>query len=124
MGQQTLDGDDLTDLRESYRRRVFEQLPRRAREAGDWPIEADHCFARVVLDALFEAEWYDHVDGRPAYEHLSAEQLRAAIAIADRLLEAGKPAVETLNDNSLAWRGELADRDRGDRDGASADAER
>lgn len=106
MGQRTLDGANLTELRATYERRVFEQLPRRAREAGDWPIDEDHCFARVVLDALFEDVWYDHVDGRPAVDHLSAEQLRDAIAIAERLLAEGRPAVTALNDDSLAWRDE------------------
>ncbi len=106
MGQRTLDGADLDDLRDTYRRRVTEQLPDRARAAGDWPIREDHCFARVVLDTLFEDVWYDHVDGRPAYEHLSADQLRAAIEVADRMLEEGKPAVRRLNEASLAYRGD------------------
>lgn len=104
MGQRTLGGDDLTALRETYERRVTEELPERARERGDWPIEADHCFARVVLDALFEDVWYDHIDGSPAYEHLSADELRDAIGIADRMLDEGKPTVEALNRRSLRRR--------------------
>ncbi|OYR42215.1 hypothetical protein DJ82_03145 [Halorubrum sp. Ib24] len=104
MGQRTLGGDDLTRLRETYLQRVTGALPKQAAEAGDWPIHRDHCFARVVLDGLFEGVWYDHVDGTPAYEQLSADELRAAIAIADRMLEEGKPAVEALNRQSLRWR--------------------
>ena len=105
MGQETLDGEDLTALREEYVRKVTEELPERARE-GDWPVRYDHCFGRVVLDNLFEDEWYDHVDGRPAYENLTREQLAAAVEIADRMIEEGRPAVERLNRNSLRWRGE------------------
>jgi hypothetical protein len=107
MGQHTLDGRDLAALRAEYARKVTEELPARARRHGDWPIQADHCFGRVVLDALFRDVWYGHVDGSPAYEQLSAAQLREAIAIADRMLEDGKPAVTRLNRRSLRWRGEL-----------------
>ena len=106
MGQRTLDGDDISELRAAYVRRVTEELPRAARRE-DWPISEDHCFARVVLDNVFGDVWYDHVDGRPAYEHLSPAELKEAIALADRMLEAGRPAVETLNRDSLRWRGEL-----------------
>lgn len=106
MGQHTLDGDDITALRETYDRLVHDRLPAAARAAGDWPIREDHCFARVVLDAVFEDAWDAHVDGRPAYEHLSATQLRDAIAIARRLLEAGRPLVAARNRDSLRWRDE------------------
>ena len=106
MGQETLDGTDITTLRETYHHKVMEELPRAARDADGWPIHLDHCFGRVVLDNLFEDEWYDHVDGRPAYEALSEAELRAAIDIADRMLADGRPAVAELNENSLRWRGE------------------
>lgn len=104
MGQRTLDGTDISDLRTEYDRKVHRALPAQARASGDWPVHADHCFARIVLDNLFDGVWYDHVAGRPAYEHLSQAELEAAIAIADRMLTEGKPAVVALNENSLAWR--------------------
>jgi len=105
VSQRTLDGVDITTLRATYRRQVTQQLPAAAVEAGNWPIQLDHCFARIVLDNVFGGEWYEHVDGRPAYEHLAAAELREAIAIADRMLSDGRPAVVDLNDNSLRWRG-------------------
>jgi hypothetical protein len=114
MGQRTLDGRDLTALRGAYVERVFERLPARARASDHWPVEADHCFAGIVLDNVFEDVWYDHVDGRPAYERLSAAELETAVALADRMLTEGRRAVEELNDNSLRWRGELAGRTRDD----------
>ena len=107
MGQQTLDGADLTALRERYDRLVHERLPAAAREAGNWPIQDDHCFGRVVLDNTVGDEWYDHVDGRPAYRHLSRADLETAVGIAEEMLAAGRPRVEALNENSLRWRGEL-----------------
>jgi len=104
MGQRTLGGDDLTLLCERYLQRVTEALPEAAAEAGDLPIHHDHCFARVVLDTLFQGVWYDHIDETPAYEQLSTEELREAIEIADKMLEDGKPTVEALNQQSLEWR--------------------
>lgn len=104
MGQETLDGVDLSRLRAEYGRKVNDALPAQARASGDWPIEADHCFARVVLDNLFRDAWYDHVEGRPAYKHLSQDELQTAIELADRMRTEGKPAVADLNENSLQWR--------------------
>jgi hypothetical protein len=105
MGQTTLHGVDIASLRETYLRKVTETLPQQARARGDWPICQDHCFSRVVLDNVFEDEWYDHVDGRPAYEHLSVAELTQAIEIADRMLEGERPTVVELHANSLQWRG-------------------
>lgn len=104
MGQETLNGVDISELRAAYDRKVGEELP--ARATDDWPIRADHCFARVVLDNVFGGPWYDHVTGRPAYERLSVAELEAAIDIADEMLVEGQPAVETYNQKSLGWRDE------------------
>ena len=104
MGQQTLSGDDLSQLRAEYRKKVTEELPKRAENSEGWPIHHDHCFARVVLDNLFGDEWYRHVDDRPAYKQLSHRELQAAIAIAERLLAEGTPLVTALHQNSLRWR--------------------
>ncbi|MFB6177600.1 MAG: hypothetical protein ABEI99_10730 [Halobaculum sp.] len=109
MGQTTLDGRDLTELRTRYDEMVHERLPETAQNGDGWPIHLDHCFGRVVLDNLFEDEWYDHVDGRPAYKQLSRTELQDAISIADRMLEGGPAVAEELNDRSLRWRGELDD---------------
>lgn len=107
MGQQTLDGTNITELRERYRTLVSERLPMAAQQAGTWPISHDHCFARVILDNVFADKWDDHLNGRPAYEHLSTNELEAAIDLAERLAERGGPLVETLHERSLQWRGEL-----------------
>jgi hypothetical protein len=106
MSQETLGGDDISALREEYTQKVNETLPETAQQSEGWPIHLDHCFGRVVLDNLFQDEWYDYVDGRPAYKNLTRDQLADAIEIADKLLEEGKPVVDELNENSLQWRGE------------------
>ena len=104
MSQRTLDGRDLTALREAYLRVVTERLPERAREAGDWPIRDDHCFGRVVLDNTFGGVWDEHVTGSPAYEQLTPAELETALELAERMLTEGTPAVVELNDRSLRWR--------------------
>jgi hypothetical protein len=104
--QRTLDGDDLDALRTEYDRLVNGALPAAAACAGDWPIRHDHCFARVVLDTVFAGVWYDHVDGRPAVDHLSTAELRRAVDTASRMLREGRPTVARLNDRSLRRRGE------------------
>lgn len=104
MGQQTLDGTDLTTLRSRYLTLINEQLPAAARRHPSWPIRQDHCFARVVLDTVFQDEWYNHVDGRPAYNHLTADELQAAITVAEDMLEHGVMLVTALNERSLRWR--------------------
>jgi hypothetical protein len=93
--------EDTTALRREYRRLTEETLP--AAADPDWPVSEDHCFQRIVLDALFDDVWYDHVAGRPAIDHLTADQLREAIAIAESML--GDPdRVRELNELSLASR--------------------
>jgi hypothetical protein len=102
--QETLDGVDVSELRGEFDQKVNKRLPEQAQNSDGWPIHLDHCFGRVVLDNLFENEWYGYVDGRPADENRSPEELREAIAIADRMLEEEQPVVTELNENSLRWR--------------------
>jgi hypothetical protein len=95
--------EDTHALREEYRRLTAEVLPAQADE--DWPVREDHCFQRIVLDTLFEGVWYDHVDGRPAVDRLTADELRAAIGVAASMLD-DPERVRELNDRSLAYRRE------------------
>jgi hypothetical protein len=93
--------EDTTALRREYRRLTETELP--AAAEPDWPVSEVHCFQRIVLDALFEDIWYDHVAGRPAVDHLTADQLREAIAVAESML-ADPDRVRELNDRSLGYR--------------------
>ncbi|MEL6343948.1 MAG: hypothetical protein AAFV53_12515 [Myxococcota bacterium] len=90
-------------LRTRYLTLMRQDLPRRAAEEN-WVIRFDHCFMRVVLDNMFGGRWYEHISGRPAYKHLSIEQLKEAIAAAEAILEQGPPLLNRLNAQSLAWR--------------------
>jgi len=96
--------EDPGPLREEYLRLTTECLP--AQADASWPVTEDHCFQRIVLDALFEDVWYDHVDGRPAHESLTADQLREAVAIAESMLDDPDRAAE-LNRQSLRHRDAL-----------------
>ena len=77
-------------------------LPSLAAERG-WPVKEDHCFQRILLDVVCGGVWYDFVSRRPAYRHLDAAQLAAAVTLADRVA-AGEADLRALNARSLAWR--------------------
>jgi len=70
----------------------------------DWPVRADHCFQRILLDNACGGVWYDHIPGRPAYRHAPRETLAAAVALGEAVI-AGTADLVTLNRRSLAWRG-------------------
>ena len=68
-----------------------------------WPDEHDHCFQRIVLDAICGGVWYDHI-ARPAYKHLSLQQAKTAVQLCDDIIS-GKADIVDLNRQSLSWRG-------------------
>lgn len=106
MLQQSLEqtaGKTIGELRETYLQKTGKQLPEKAKKES-WSIRFDHCFQRVILDNMTGDTWYNQINGRPAYKHLTRQQLRKAIEIADRMLEEGKPTVEKLNQKSLEYR--------------------
>ena len=72
--------------------------------ARGWPVSADHCFQRILLDHVVGGRWYDHVSRRPAYRHLDDESLVRAVAMG-RAVEAGDADLAALNRQSLGWRG-------------------
>ena len=95
----------LEALRARWLAVTKQELPARARQER-WPLRNDHCFQRVVLDAVCGGRWYDHVE-RPAYRNLDAARLTEAVTLAERLVTdpAGESLLRELNAQSLAWRG-------------------
>ena len=85
-------------------------LPAAAARHPEWPIRRDHCFGRVILDAVCGAPWRE-VLAPPAWRHLDPEQLSRAIHLADALL-AGEADLEELNRSSLTRRREAAAKTR------------
>jgi len=82
-----------------------ETLPALAR-SRDWPVSADHCFQRILLDNACGGRWYDHIARRPAYAHAPDAILAAAIALGESVAE-DTADLDALNDKSLRWRGKL-----------------
>jgi hypothetical protein len=68
-----------------------------------WPVRNDHCFQRIVLDAVCTGVWYDHI-ARPAYKNLTCIQAADAVTLCEAII-AGHADLEMLNAQSLAWRG-------------------
>ncbi|MEM9997833.1 MAG: hypothetical protein AAF809_09040 [Bacteroidota bacterium] len=95
------------DLEARYLYLMREVLPEQARAEG-WPIRYDHCLMRVALDHVFEDAWYGHLKKRPAYRHLTDEQLAEAIRHAESMRDGGTPVVRVMNRQSLRWRGKQA----------------
>ena len=68
-----------------------------------WPVRNDHCFQRIVLDAVTDGVWYDHI-ARAAYKNMTREQAIQAVAVCESII-AGDTDLAMLNSRSLAWRG-------------------
>ena len=80
-----------------------ETLPALAAERR-WPVRADHCFQRILLDNAVEGRWYDHIARRPAYAHASDAVLARAVALGEAAMTGAADLAE-LNRRSLGWRG-------------------
>ncbi len=97
---------DLQSLRAQYLNLINKQLPAEAVHTS-MPVRFNHCFARIVLDNLFEDCWYNHLSRKkPAYVQLNEAQLEKAITFAQAMVKNPSTAV-LLNQNSLHWRGKL-----------------
>lgn len=96
--------NSLEALRSEYLDLINRQLPERAKQVS-MPVRFNHCFARIVLDNLFEGCWYRYLSKKqPAYKQLDEPQLKEAITIARNMMT-NPDIVQTLNNNSLQWRG-------------------
>ncbi|HVF93427.1 MAG TPA: GCN5-related N-acetyltransferase [Sphingomonas sp.] len=93
---------DRTALEASWLALTRETLPGLARPRG-WPVSADHCFQRILLDNAVGGRWYDAVAGRPAYRHIAVDALARAVALGEAAI-AGDEDLAELNRRSLAWR--------------------
>lgn len=104
MQLKTTTNSAIASLREEYLELINHQLPAQAKQTP-MPVHFNHCFARIVLDNLFNDCWYNQLSRQqPAYRQLNETQLRGAIAIAKAMLRHPRN-VERLNRKSLRWRG-------------------
>ncbi|MEM6889758.1 MAG: hypothetical protein AAGD43_18320 [Pseudomonadota bacterium] len=96
--------DSARDLVQDYIHLTKVVLPALAQsDARDWPVSEDHCFQRIVLDAICGGVWYEHLD-RPAYKHLTRDQAQRAIQLCHEIVK-GRADLWQLNHQSLIWRG-------------------
>ena len=77
-------------------------MPAQAAERG-WPVFADHCFQRILLDNAVGGRWYEAIVGRPAYAHADDALLAEAVRLGEAVL-AGRADLHALNRRSLGWR--------------------
>ena len=71
--------------------------------ARGWPVSADHCFQRILLDNAVGGVWYDAIARRPAYRHADAALLASAVALG-RQVAAGGRDLHELTRRARAWR--------------------
>ncbi|WP_200911061.1 GCN5-related N-acetyltransferase [Sphingomonas sp. Leaf25] len=98
--------NDRPALEARWMELIRRTLPALAGSRG-WPVRADHCFQRILLDNACGGRWYDHVAGRPAYAHADVAILERAVALGEAAI-AGTRDMADLNRRSLDWRGKLA----------------
>ncbi|MEL6930330.1 MAG: hypothetical protein AAFO95_17080 [Cyanobacteria bacterium J06600_6] len=98
----------IEELRRQYLELVNQELPEQAK-SRDFPVRFNHCFARIILDNLFQCCWYEKIDRRQgaAYKQLSEEELQKAIALAESIINSRDRYLQELNQNSLRWRGKF-----------------
>ena len=99
---------DIEQLRQRYLELINQKLPALAKQR-QFPVRFNHCFARIILDNLFDRCWYEALDRHKgaAYKQLSPEQLHQAIAIAQAIIDRPDDYIQELNQNSLRWRNKL-----------------
>ncbi|MBE7217977.1 MAG: GCN5-related N-acetyltransferase [Caulobacteraceae bacterium] len=79
-----------------------ERLPAAARARPDWPIRLDHCFGRVILDAVYGRPWREAI-AAPAWRNMDPRALQRAIELAEDIAE-GRRDLAELNAASLRMR--------------------
>ena len=99
---------EVEALRSQYSELIDRKLPQEAKKR-DFPVRFNHCFARIILDNLFQCCWYEAIDRKKgaAYKQLSEDKLEKAIALAEEIINRPDAYIRELNQNSLRWRGKL-----------------
>lgn len=101
---------DIVGLRSVWTELYSKTLPNLARVRDPaqpkWPVNFDHCFARIILDNTIgegQEQWDTRLK-RPPIKHMSGEQLKRAIDLAERIRD-GKEDLVALDLQSLETRG-------------------
>lgn len=99
----------LDELRDKWNCLYRTRLPSLAKAKDPaqpkWPVQLDHCFARIVLDnAVGKDKPWPRVLKSPAYKNMSRKQLEDAIELGEKLANGDENLVK-LDEKSLALRG-------------------
>ena len=99
---------EIEQLCQRYLELVNQDLPRQAKQRK-FPVVFNHCFARIILDNLFNCCWYEKIDRQKgaAYKQLSPTELQQAINIAEAIIDRPDTHIQQLNQNSLRWRDKI-----------------
>ena len=94
-----------------------------------WPVQLDHCFARIILDAVIGNSTLARPDERPtpwtaklqspAIKHMSAPQLESCIELGEAIAE-GRINLVELDQQSLTARGKTSKGEKRTRDKETA----
>ena len=96
--------EEIEHLVSTYMHLSKEVLPKIARgRQRNWPVSADHCFQRIVLDHVCSGVWYEYLE-RPAFKNLTKDQAQRAVKLCEDIVE-GNVDLQKLNQQSLIWRG-------------------
>ena len=108
----------LAALRARWTTLYRQTLPQLARSShpsqAHWPVHLDHCFARIILDAVIgnstsagvvSSPWTERIPS-PAVQNMTAQQLNACIELGEAIA-AGSADLVKLDQQSLAARGKL-----------------
>ena len=96
--------EEIEHLVSTYMHLSKEVLPKIARgRQRNWPVSADHCFQRIVLDHVCGGVWHEYLT-RPAYKNLTKDQAQRAVKLCKAIAN-GRIDLQKLNQQSLIWRG-------------------
>ena len=97
---------NIAELIRLYRNYTTKVMPQMALSPEiQWPVQNDHCFQRIVLDAVCGGVWYDHLL-RPAYKNLTHDLAANAVNLCNDIIS-GETDLVALNRQSLKWRGKF-----------------
>ena len=99
---------------ELYSIRLPELAKAKSPSQPSWPVHLDHCFGRIILDAVVgegKAPWKDKLKG-PAVKNMSEEQLEGCLHLGKKIADGSVDLVE-LDEQSLKSRGKVKGGTRG-----------
>jgi len=112
---------------ELYRKTLPSLARSKAPSQPHWPVHLDHCFARIIFDAVIgnstqasdvsPVPWTDRI-GAPAIKNMHPQQIEECIELGEAIAQ-GKVNLVELDRQSLAVRGKFAKGEKRKREDSS-----